>query len=277
MASASTLHTPRELLGSLLSPPPSASEKPLASTQHQAASGNPLHNAPQEVKSVLMTLHILYPALLLPALDLLDRNLVTRVVQESPAQPTPAPFSPGIVPPQAHCHLLPEQSLFSKSAQEEGETIGGVNGIYLVRSSKSSNKRSRFSDEKSYTVRTAAWNCTCAAFSFSAFPASASGDSSSGDLFSGEGREMDVEVQDRLLMLLSEVGIRESGGGGRDEKDEKWEFGGVSSAGVDGGAVPCCKHLFACVLAERWDPWFGRYVEERRVDRDEMAGLGCNG
>lgn len=56
-----------------------------------------------------------------------------------------------------------------------------------------------------------------------------------------------------------------------------WEFGGLSTDGKDGGAddrsVPCCKHLLACVLAERWEAVLGGYVEERLVSREEGAGL----
>lgn len=56
--------------------------------------------------------------------------------------------------------------------------------------------------------------------------------------------------------------------------DEPWEFGGLSADGRDGaGGVPCCKHLLACVLAERWDAVLGAYVEERLVTREESAGL----
>lgn len=38
-----------------------------------------------------------------------------------------------------------------------------------------------------------------------------------------------------------------------------------------GGDVPLCKHLLACVLAERWDG-AGGLVEGREVGREEMAG-----
>lgn len=59
--------------------------------------------------------------------------------------------------------------------------------------------------------------------------------------------------------------------------DEPWEFGGLSADGRDGGGggggVPCCKHLLACVLTERWDAVLGAYVEERLVSREEGAGL----
>lgn len=40
-----------------------------------------------------------------------------------------------------------------------------------------------------------------------------------------------------------------------------------------GGLPPCCKHLLACVLAERWGAVLGRYVRRRTVGREEMAGI----
>lgn len=56
--------------------------------------------------------------------------------------------------------------------------------------------------------------------------------------------------------------------------DQPWEFGGLSKDGKDGaGGVPCCKHLLACVLAEKWSEVLGGYIEERLVGREEGAGL----
>lgn len=103
--------------------------------------------------------------------------------------------------------------------------------------------------ERVYIVRLGAWNCTCAAFAFSAFPGAASS-------------------------LVFEAG-------GEEEEDVdcgepgEWQFGGVSRDGI-GGGVPCCKHILACVLAERLEGWVGG-VKEREVGREEMAGLGCEG
>ena len=37
--------------------------------------------------------------------------------------------------------------------------------------------------------------------------------------------------------------------------------------------VPCCKHLLACLLAERWHAALGSYVMGRRVGKEEMAGI----
>ncbi|KAK0634723.1 hypothetical protein B0T17DRAFT_514141 [Bombardia bombarda] len=58
-----------------------------------------------------------------------------------------------------------------------------------------------------------------------------------------------------------------------DGRKSAWSFGGMTLDGSDGGGVPICKHLLACLLAERWSAALGRYVVERRVGRDEMAGI----
>lgn len=80
------------------------------------------------------------------------------------------------------------------------------------------------------------------------FPATASGE---------DANPRDAEVLDR------------SG-----DADRPWEFGGLSADGRDGaGGVPCCKHLLACVLAEKWNAVLGGYIEQRLVSREEGAGL----
>lgn len=56
----------------------------------------------------------------------------------------------------------------------------------------------------------------------------------------------------------------------------KWSFGGASYDGTQGReseGVPCCKHLLACLLAERWHAALGGHIVERRMGREEMAGI----
>jgi hypothetical protein len=56
----------------------------------------------------------------------------------------------------------------------------------------------------------------------------------------------------------------------------EWSFGGMSLDGIEAGAgegVPVCKHLLACLLAERWGTALGQYVAEREVVKEEMAGI----
>lgn len=123
--------------------------------------------------------------------------------------------------------------------------------FYLVHSSQAPPGRSRYRDagEKNYIVRLSAWSCSCASFAFSAYP----GPASSKTLSFGEYSGVDDNV---------------------DPKDEKWEYGGLSVDEKDGGTVAVCKHLLACVLADRWKA-LDDTVKERVVRREECAGLGA--
>jgi hypothetical protein len=188
--------------------------------------------------------------MLLQALDLLDRGLVTRVILQDLTENEAGERQEEVervMPPQAHVHLAPEIE-----TSGEGKRKPYTNTVYLVRSSQP--QKSRFSTSASasapgtiYTVRLDAWNCSCAAFAFSAFPGGSS---------SGSSWKMDDESESE------------------DEKGDgegEWEFGGLCSD----ESVPTCKHLVACLLGERWVGVLGGYVKERVVGREEMAGFGC--
>ncbi|KAI1381175.1 hypothetical protein F4677DRAFT_460424 [Hypoxylon crocopeplum] len=238
---ASAVPTPRQfvtsLIGSLTSTPTPSSLSAAASNK---GGGNPLKLIPPSHRPLLTTLYALYPLTLLPALDLLDRRLATRVIINPPnltqdADTNPAPHPPG-----------------SSETQAPGAT--GSTSFYLVRSAQPSHPRrqggassSSSSSGVSYIVRLNAWNCTCAAFVFAAFPR-----------------------EESCPYAIDATAETDPEGAG------EWQFGALSADGVDGSGipgVPCCKHLLACVLAERWGGLLGGYVEERVVGREEGAGL----
>ena len=225
--------------------------------------------------------------MLLQALDLLDRGLVTRFIQTTSTAPPPPPESETenertkeneVKPPQTHVHLpsSPHSPLETPLDREEGKGKDGdsksTNAVYLVHSSQT--PRSRFKSGHGggnesissaagsmvYTVRPEAWNCSCAAFAFAAFP----GGSGSWDA-GAEESEMDEVDGDESRGMMRE-----------------WEFGGLSFDGIDlgkgdAGNVPICKHLLACLLGERWEDVLGSYVKVREVGREEMAGMGGEG
>ncbi|KFY60045.1 hypothetical protein V497_03903, partial [Pseudogymnoascus sp. VKM F-4516 (FW-969)] len=148
----------------------------------------------------------LLPTLLLPALDLLDRALLTRVTATLPPPlHLPEPSTTSATGPSTAAPAAP-------AAAPSGATHR--NQIYLVRSSQATRARGMVG-ERVYIVRLGAWNCTCAAFAFSAFPGAAS------SLVFEAGTEEEEE---------DEVDCGETG--------EKWQFGGVSRDGI-GGGVPC--------------------------------------
>ena len=94
---------------------------------------------PLSRRRLLLTLHVLFPNLLLPALDLLDRSLVTRLV----------------------------------ASDASSNQAGQQQGLYLIKSlaSTMSRRRRETAAARLYLVQLSAWNCTCASFSLDAFPA----------------------------------------------------------------------------------------------------------
>ncbi|KAI1293343.1 hypothetical protein F5Y03DRAFT_332169 [Xylaria venustula] len=279
------LPTPRDLLTSLIS---SLSSIHIPDTTSTTTDRVPSHGSstrqagasssvnlfrliPPVYRPLLTTLHVIYPSTLLPALDLLDRRLVTRVIlkQESAQHPGLIQTGynhdvnpdPDITTREGNSHITEKQEDFRPSAL-----------YHLVRSAQPQSHRRQQSTStggQSYVVRLESWNCTCAAFAFSAFPplpspmfSSSSGDTVSRYEISPAAKEGDAN---------SEYVDVTNGSG---NTDHKWEFGGLSADGRDGaGGVSCCKHLLACVLAEKWNAVLGMYIEDRVVGREEAAGL----
>lgn len=104
----------------------------------------PLNDLADPEQRLFVTLHCLFPNELLPALDLLDRQLVTR-------------FDTTI---------------------DEPDGRGHEHAVYYVRSAQvAPRSRSRYHQggggvtggSSYYEVRLSAWNCSCPAFSFAAF------------------------------------------------------------------------------------------------------------
>ncbi|KAI9819806.1 MAG: hypothetical protein M1832_003881 [Thelocarpon impressellum] len=113
-----------------------------------AESSNPLRGLPPPARQLFVTLHCVFPNELLPALDLLDRRLVTRLVRAAD--------------------------------DDDGGGGGGGGGggrtarrssVYYVRSSQPLSRHHLSSAARtSYEVRLGAWSCSCPAFTYAAFP-----------------------------------------------------------------------------------------------------------
>jgi hypothetical protein len=199
------------------------------STQHEQGSANPLSDASPNTKSALLTLHTLFPNDLLPALDLLDRGLVTRFVLASDSATSPE---------QAE-HTQAKSS--EEPHRERKQTIA-----YYVRTVQKPSSRSRAAQATtSYEVHLTAWSCSCPAFAFAAFPANMPSDGSVGYTMMEEDEAADGDW------------FRETG----------WRFGGLTRD----NDVPACKHLLACMIAEKCGG-FARLVEEKEVGLEEVAG-----
>lgn len=226
------LPTTRHLITHLISSVASPTTEPAA---------NPLKDASDRTKNIFLTLHVLFPNEFLPALDLLDRGLVTRLCMPS-AETAARPVGPAGTNITEASSSQPLQQLMEQTS------------VYYVRSAQqqhTARSTSRYRPAASeittsYEVRLAAWSCSCPAFAFSAFPA---GPSENKSRFKGSITRGDE---------LGDPG--ESGGTG-------WQFGG-QTLGTD---LPVCKHLLACVLVEHCGMFAG-FVEERVVSVEEMAG-----
>lgn len=256
------LPQPRELLTSLIN---EISSIPLSQPGSNKASipgrqetpFHPLKAVPPSHRHLLTTLHVLFPTLLLPALDLLDRGLVNRLVVDS-----------GVTPGEGGNNLPGEPR--------------STTALYIVRSARPvahypRRQQAQPPPGNSYAVRLHAWNCSCAAFAFAAYPT----------VITVTGaREGQTEQGGRHGMEPDDAHGIDDDDDSREEGDEKpdlqaedeprWSFGGASHdgrRGLEGEGVPCCKHLLACLLADRWDAALGGYVEERRVGKEEMAGI----
>lgn len=311
-SSPPALPTPRQLLTSVLNqisqiPAPTAPGPGSAPAQNSGTitrtdsfperarepPANPLRLLDARHRPLFTTLHVLFPSLLLPALDLLDRGLVTRLL--GPGEEVADTAFPAEGRPPAHRDEGPheaerEDGGGSPQARDSTAAPSSSSSVYLVRSAQKPTRRpygggdapattpaatttasgGASGSQRTYVVHTAAWNCTCAAFAFSAFPPVVGAPSLLAPAPSG--------AQDPAPAAA----IMDDGGADTEDEDTDgegstgpWQFGGFSLDGCTGagGVPPCCKHLLACVLAERWECGLGRYVARREVGREEMAGV----
>lgn len=242
MASVSSLPTLREVVTSLINSISNTKISPVHEEPSRTFQGSVFSRLPPSVRPRLTTLHVLFPTLLLPALDLLDRRLVTKVIMEprEPQEPVAQPLSQTSEPN--------ETAISPEGVPEERKAH-----FYLVRSAASTSRKTFniFANSTPYIVRLEAWSCSCANFAFEAYPAVTS--------------DSEQEIMEAGPL---ETPVHSDGGGA-------WEFGGISLDGREprGGGVPCCKHLLACVLADRWYDVLGQYVTEKRASKEEVAGL----
>lgn len=263
MSDPDALPSTRHLLTSLINTLATSTQQHDARGQHheQTSISNPLLNASQTAKSTLLTLHTLFPTDLLPALDLLDRGLVTRFVLASP--PSQHQDDHGRTQPQGE---------EKEQDSEHPASIRKQTLAYYVRSSRSSHpSRSHQSSRSSasaqstaaittHEIHLKAWNCSCPAFAFAAFPADLHGGlneraGTTDDNGNDQAYEDDGEGDEEWFNSPTGTG---------------WRFGGLTRGNAR-AVPPVCKHLLACVIAERCGSFAG-LVEEREMGVEEVAG-----
>lgn len=282
--SSATLPSSRHFVTQLLSSLPLISQR----TDDVTEEPNPLGAVSEPVKKQLLTLQILFPNEFVPALDLLDRRLVTRfhissnnhqnaigvvnqpgVIHHEALQTQPEDnaqindaqmrdidsditTTPTIGPSvQITAEQAEDEEMVDVPAQQDNNPAkqtshNQLSTIYYVRSAqqRSSRYNTSYDTSTSYEVRLTAWNCSCPAFAFSAFPA----------------------VHAEPAVATSHATTPPSTA---QDQDVGWSFGGVS---LGDGMPPVCKHLLACVLVEKCNGLFGAFVEDKDVCVEEAAG-----
>ncbi len=215
-----------------------------------------LSNLPKETQEsiarLLTTLYFIFPLELIPALDLLDRGLVTRMVIK-PERTTSAATEASVHEdyqrsPHASTTALanapdaqiastgedsnreagpepepPSEPQTEKSTENEVFYIQSASSQSTASTTRHRHFRRHHSGNTSttYEVRLAAWNCTCPAFAFSAF-SRALDLNPEDDMGSTYAHRSDFEAADDHDDSLGNRDHSQSQGG----VDVKWRFGG---------------------------------------------------
>lgn len=200
-----------------------------------------------KVKPLMLTLHCLFPNDLLPALDILDRGLVRRLVQANDGDTVPT--APG------HGQSVAGED--QRTSQESGsrtEIASQNEDIFLVTSASAvppnpAGPSSISEHEKGYEVRLHAWNCTCPTFALSAFRDLAARLNASAEQHHSHAEQL----HDRAPVV--------------------YPFGGTLTRDTDRDSPPICKHILACVLFARCPGLFGDDGDGKCVvSMEELAG-----
>ena len=276
MAHPDPLPSTRHLLTSLISTIASSTQ------QNDMETSNPLSTTTatsQNTKSAFLTLHSLFPHDFLPALDLLDRGLVTRFVlaggfeehevrgqleseiagNENENNDPTEDERRRLESPQDE-NQIPNSNYHQTEQQTRQKRKRKQTTVYQVRSAQRTKTSSSRSEQQtsttSYEVRLKAWNCSCPAFAFAALPVDAAENGHRDDGSEDETAGYGLSGHKNVTATTDE-----------EEKTAWLGYGGLTR----GKDVPVCKHLLACVVAERCRG-FEALMEEREVGVEEVAG-----
>jgi len=255
-------HTHRLFVTRLLNSLPTVAPRSEQDAAAATAEDDPLNGVSDAVKKQLLALQVLFPNEFVPALDLLDRRLVTRYricdsqlnaraneTQQDAGDVQMQGTGEATHSPDAQMRDAETRVTIQAGRHAAQETTYSNSIVYYVRSAQQ--RSSRFSTSYDtttcYEVRLQAWNCSCPAFAFAAFPATNS------------------EAPIPLYEATNEADPSDL----IEETDTACIFGGIS---LGDDMPPVCKHLLACVLAERCSGLFGGLMEEKNVGVEEAAG-----
>ncbi|KAL6879606.1 hypothetical protein HDV57DRAFT_518277 [Trichoderma longibrachiatum] len=239
--------SPLPAAGSDLLAGPSAAAAAAADSEASVADGlASLAEQYSNWRRQLLTLHVIFPSLLLPALDLLDRGLVSRLVvgadgeQKAAAATHAIRAEAGARSPDEHENAT--SGIISNNGQESDIVTGRI-CMYAVQSEASTTSRRRKSHAPSkprtYAVHLNAWNCSCGSFALDAYS------------------HYDTNNRDRNPFQSS--------------ASSSLRLGSLEAAPHDD--FPCCKHLLACLLAEKWKTSPGHDREKYTITKEELAAI----
>lgn len=294
---AQAIMHPRDLLTSLITSIHSnnAPTHPLATTI-----SNPLHNAPDSVRTALLTLHVLFPHELLPALDLLDRNLITRLtlhrhqIETNTKIPPPRNPSEPLPPRNEQTRAQTEQLRRpSQKPATNGQTARQSPQSQIPPSSSPheiphlnddadlgrqnptlDNERSSPGDptEPAYARHADAYLVRSGQL-----PARVRADGMRDAGRTTTTYEVRLKAWSCSCPAFAFAAFPAGEKSGeehaqvyqqrRDWAGKEWRFGGLTI----GSDAPVCKHLLACVLVEHSDVVSG-LVEQSEVSEEELAG-----
>lgn len=263
----------------------------------------------ESITRLLTTLHFLFPHEFIPALDLLDRGLITRMVIGSLSATTPTSASINADFQVEYQHSLhqpatelayapdaqiartgddPDHQTDTKPDPEVETKRRRENEVFYIQSASSQTltnttrhphpRRQQSNQSTAYEVRLASWNCTCPAFAFSAFGRTLDLNRNDDDDDNGYKQHSHSTAEDN-----DSLGHMDSAKAG---KNLKWRFGGTltrssttdpeSGPGGRGRSVPVpvpvCKHILAALLGKHIPGLFASGVQLRNVSTEEGAG-----
>lgn len=244
------------------------------------------------VKPLLLTLHCLFPNDLLPALDILDRRLVQRIVVRG--DKTNAVPSASASTQEGHLGNNQEiqhdesntriiQTILDDTTPDD--TLNENLFVFLVTSASSapayppppastttstSTYTTTTQTQKVYEVRLHAWNCTCPTFTLSTFRDL---DSRLHSISKPNPTRLSSPPPSNTAMLRD----RDDGSTSAPtaaplpaSASAVYPFGGTLTCPTDRDSPPACKHILACVLFARCPGLFGD------GDDDEDRGVGVS-
>ncbi|KAF7678857.1 hypothetical protein GT037_002605 [Alternaria burnsii] len=249
------------------------SDQGAATNDHAKTNINPLNNLSDATRKHLLSFQVVFPTEFVPALDLLDRRLVTRFHIRNEEQMAELKTVVDAGDQQQDVHMMQDTTVEMTDKDKTNDLNNNNNNtIYYVRSAqqqRSSRFATSYDTTTYYQVRLRAWNCSCPAFAFSAFPATTV------TTRHAENEETAAAVHTPLHnnpTTHQELdNSKDSNNSDDDNADNKWIFGGISLVGKE-TMPPVCKHLLACVFVERCKGLFGGFVEDREVSVEEAAG-----